>query len=62
MEDYEILVWKYKSSTKKDADIAISLEWPESVDEVGLRFKVIEKHGTCHEVMSRTNWVLIFCF
>lgn len=46
MEDYEILVWKHKSSTKNDADIAISLEWPESVDEVGLRFKVIERHGT----------------
>ncbi|KAJ8660565.1 hypothetical protein O0I10_003612 [Lichtheimia ornata] len=44
VEDYEILVWKHKSSTKKDADIAISLEWPESVDEVGLRFKVIERH------------------
>ncbi|KAI9310785.1 WD40-repeat-containing domain protein, partial [Dichotomocladium elegans] len=47
--DYETLIWKPKSSTKKDADIAISLEWPESAEQEGLRFKVVEKDG--HKVL-----------
>ncbi|KAI8148280.1 WD40-repeat-containing domain protein [Fennellomyces sp. T-0311] len=44
-DDYESLIWRPKTSTKNDADIAISLEWPDSKDHAGLRFKVVEKYG-----------------
>lgn len=44
-DDYEIIVWDPKKSTKKDAKILMSLEWPESDGSTGLRMKVYEKKG-----------------
>ncbi|KAI9490785.1 WD40-repeat-containing domain protein [Zychaea mexicana] len=44
-DDYETLIWNPKTSTKTDADISISLGWPDSNDHAGLRFKVVEKQG-----------------
>ena len=44
-DDFETLVWDPKKSTKTDADIAISLEWPDSENHAGLRMKVFEQRG-----------------
>lgn len=40
--DMEILVWDPANSTKTDADIKLSLSWPDAADCTGLKFKVIE--------------------
>ncbi|KAI7898927.1 WD40-repeat-containing domain protein [Cokeromyces recurvatus] len=42
-DDMEIIIWDPKKSTKDDASIDISLEWPESAECTGLKYKVIEK-------------------
>ncbi|KAI7860536.1 WD40-repeat-containing domain protein [Circinella umbellata] len=44
-DDFETLVWDPKKSTQTDADIAISLEWPDSENHAGLRMKVVEQQG-----------------
>lgn len=44
-EDLETIIWRPDTSTKTDADIAISLDWPEAGDATGLRFKVVEQQG-----------------
>ncbi|KAG2226260.1 hypothetical protein INT45_005932 [Circinella minor] len=44
-DDFETLIWDPKKSTKTDAEIAISLEWPDSENHVGLRMKVVEQRG-----------------
>lgn len=41
----EFIIWDPNSSTKKDADILLSLAWPDSQNCTGVRFKVIEKEG-----------------
>ncbi|CAO3589628.1 unnamed protein product [Absidia cylindrospora] len=43
--DMEILLWNPMTSTKTDADIHLSLEWPESDDCTGMRFSILEKDG-----------------
>ncbi|KAI8086452.1 uncharacterized protein BX664DRAFT_264707 [Halteromyces radiatus] len=43
--DMEVLMWNPKTSTKTDADIYLSLDWPESDDCTGLRFCIVEKDG-----------------
>ena len=44
-EDMEIILWDPSNSTKTDANILISLEWPDSQDCTGARFKLIEAQG-----------------
>ncbi|KAF7724104.1 hypothetical protein EC973_001288 [Apophysomyces ossiformis] len=41
--DQEILVWNPKTSSKTDADIVMSLMWPDADDVAGVRFKVLER-------------------
>lgn len=41
----EILVWNPDNSTKTDADIFLSLNWPDNEENTGLRFCIIEKDG-----------------
>ncbi|KAG0194845.1 Leucine-rich repeats and WD repeat domain-containing protein 1 [Apophysomyces sp. BC1034] len=41
--DREILVWNPQKSTKTDADIVMSLMWPDADDIAGVRFKVFER-------------------
>lgn len=41
----EILVWDPANSTRTDADIKLSLDWPDAADCTGLKFKVIEAAG-----------------
>ncbi|KAG1086608.1 hypothetical protein G6F42_020919 [Rhizopus arrhizus] len=41
----EILVWDPANSTTIDADIIMSLDWPDAADCTGLKFKVIEAEG-----------------
>ncbi|ORZ10117.1 WD40-repeat-containing domain protein [Absidia repens] len=43
--DMEILLWNPMTSTKTDADIHLSLEWPDSDDCTGMRFSIMEKDG-----------------
>ncbi|KAK4520265.1 uncharacterized protein ATC70_008398 [Mucor velutinosus] len=43
--DMEILVWDPANSTRTDADIKLSLDWPDAADCTGLKFKVIEAAG-----------------
>ncbi|KAL7317855.1 hypothetical protein PS15m_004160 [Mucor circinelloides] len=43
--DMEILVWDPANSTTTDADIIMSLDWPDAADCTGLKFKVIEAEG-----------------
>ncbi|CAO3645081.1 unnamed protein product [Cunninghamella blakesleeana] len=40
--DLEILIWDPNSSTKSDADIFLSLNWPDNEENTGLRFCVVE--------------------
>jgi hypothetical protein len=40
----EIILWDPVKSSVKDAEIDISLDWPDSGDCTGLRFKVVEQH------------------
>ncbi|CEP10298.1 hypothetical protein [Parasitella parasitica] len=42
-KDMEILVWDPIGSTRTDANIRMSLDWPDAADCTGLRFKIIEK-------------------
>ncbi|KAI8642933.1 WD40-repeat-containing domain protein [Parasitella parasitica] len=44
-KDMEILVWDPVGSTRTDANIEMSLDWPDAADCTGLRFRVIEKNG-----------------
>lgn len=44
-DDMEIIVWDPAKSKVKDAEIEMSLSWPDSADCTGLRFKVIEQHS-----------------
>ncbi|KAI9487388.1 MAG: WD40-repeat-containing domain protein [Benjaminiella poitrasii] len=44
-DDMEIIIWDPKKSTKYDASIEKSLEWPESAGCTGVKYKVIEKEG-----------------
>lgn len=41
----EILVWNPANSTRSDADIKLSLDWPDAADCTGLKFKVVESAG-----------------
>ncbi|KAG2192389.1 hypothetical protein INT46_008926 [Mucor plumbeus] len=44
-EDMEIIIWDPVESTRTDAKIEMSLDWPDAADCTGLRFKLIEKEG-----------------
>lgn len=41
----EFIIWDPATSTKTDADILLSLEWPDSAGCTGARYKVIEAEG-----------------
>jgi tricorn protease-like protein len=41
----EFIIWDPTKSTKTDADILLSLEWPDSAGCTGVRYKVIEAEG-----------------
>lgn len=41
----EFIIWDKQKSTKTDADILLSLEWPDSAGCTGVRYKVIESGG-----------------
>ncbi|KAI8391533.1 WD40-repeat-containing domain protein [Radiomyces spectabilis] len=41
-DDMEVIVWDPKTSKPSEVDIAISLRWPWSEEESGLRFKIIK--------------------
>lgn len=41
----EIIIWDPVESTRTDAKIEMSLDWPDAADCTGLRFKLIEKEG-----------------
>ncbi|KAG2235955.1 hypothetical protein INT48_004285 [Thamnidium elegans] len=44
-DDMEFIIWDREKSTKTDADILLSLEWPDSAGCTGSRYKVIEAEG-----------------
>ncbi|KAI7873331.1 WD40-repeat-containing domain protein [Mucor mucedo] len=44
-EDMEFIVWNPEKSTETDADIQLSLAWPDSKECTGVRYKVIEAEG-----------------
>ncbi|KAI9335222.1 WD40-repeat-containing domain protein [Pilaira anomala] len=44
-DDMEFIIWDQQKSTKTDADILLSLEWPDSAGCTGVRYKVIESEG-----------------
>lgn len=44
-EDMEFIVWNPEKSTETDADIQLSLSWPDSKDCTGVRYKVVEAEG-----------------
>ncbi|KAI9304537.1 WD40-repeat-containing domain protein [Cunninghamella echinulata] len=44
-DDMEILIWDPDTSKQTDADIILSLNWPDNEENTGLRFCIIEENG-----------------
>ncbi|CAO3622900.1 unnamed protein product [Cunninghamella echinulata] len=44
-DDMEILIWDPDTSKQTDADIILSLDWPDNEENTGLRFCIIEENG-----------------